>query len=137
MGSRIGARSSTNARTSQMAWLTCSTGPRSMCFSRPVFTAPSSQPCGPEKSTSLVQLQYAPRFLVDLLPGFTDNRSFLALQQIHYLLPFKLPMPSDSEVLYDFAELAPLFLLAPPSPLPLAPDVKASSTSVMGPLEFR
>src|SRR6188768_288741 len=104
-----------------------------------------------------MQLQDAPRFLVDLCPRFTDNGSFLALQQIHHLLPFKLPIPSDSEVLYDFPELASPLPLAPPSPLPPAPPKTlllepeprsplplapppasdAASTSVIGPLEFR
>src|SRR5687768_8581208 len=72
-----------------------------------------------------MQPQHATGFVVDLLPGLTADRGKLAFEDVHHLGPLRLPIPSEVEgVVAAFGRSA-------------VPWVALSSTSVIGPVEFK
>jgi hypothetical protein len=49
-------------------------------------------------ATGQVQAQHAARLFVDLLPCLRGDRGKLTLEQVHHAPPFRLPIPSEVEL---------------------------------------
>ena len=93
------ARTSTSGSTWRCRPLTPSHGAAVTGLVRPRLVAEYSQPCGPEKSTSLraasAGVEPLARLLVEHAPAGVADRRVSTKQMVHRCAPLRPPMPSD------------------------------------------